>query len=637
MCGITGLSLSHPMDWAERRIAEMTSSIRHRGPDSDGHFANTAKTAWLGFRRLAIRDLDPRANQPMISASGRTVVVFNGEIYNIDELTAKFLPGVTLRTTGDTEVFLEAFERHGLKIFAECNGMFGAAFLDIASGRLTLVRDRMGKKPLFLFEGNDFIAFGSELRTLRPFGLEPDPEQLPYYFHFGWFPAPLTFFKKTTQVRPGESVTIANGRIESRHKYHDFTDWAWGTKTETEVGVDGLNELDALVADAVKRRTLSDVPIGAFLSGGIDSSLVAAYLQATGHRDLPMFTVAISDKNEAPYAAEIARQLDLSHTILPFDSDSLLSSFNQFHDTYEQPYTDSSGLPSMLLCKAVKQHVTVALCGDGGDEFFGGYQRYDWFQQALRAQQIPSVARALLGRIAPLVDRRRGMRIQRLLETRDEAGLYATIINSWTCPQTLPLTSDLNRNTAAPEQLVRDLFARMKCDSRSKAACFDATYYIPEDLQVKLDRASMQVALEVRSPLLDVRVARWGAELVPSVKYRSGPKSVLRDLLARHVPRPLFERQKQGFSIPLRTWLRGPLRDTVHETLNQRVIRESGWLDTNQVDLIEARFQQGNDEYATPLWSLFVLAHNLLRSAAAQVINISDCSPDLLSKSNRAA
>lgn len=637
MCGITGLSLSHPTEWAERRIVEMTSSIRHRGPDSDGHFANETQTAWLGFRRLAIRDLDPRANQPMISASGRTAVVFNGEIYNIDELTSKFLPGVTLRTTGDTEVFLEAFERHGSKIFSECNGMFGAAFLDVASGRLTLVRDRMGKKPLFLFEGNDFIAFGSELRTLRPFGLEPDPEQLPYYFHFGWFPAPLTFFKKTTQVRPGESVVIVNGQIVSRHKYHDFTDWAWGTKTEADVGADGLNELDVLVADAVKRRTLSDVPIGAFLSGGIDSSLVAAYLQATGHRDLPMFTVAISEKNEAPYAAEIARHLDLSHTILPFDSDRLLNLFDRFHDTYEQPYTDSSGLPSMLLCNAVKQHVTVALCGDGGDEFFGGYQRYDWLRQAIRGQQIPSVARTLIGRIAPLVDRKRGLRIQRLLETRDEAGLYATIINSWTCPQSLPLTSGLSRNATAPEELVRDLFSRMNCDSLSKAACFDATYYIPEDLQVKLDRASMQVALEVRSPLLDARVARWGAELAPSIKFRSGPKSVLRDLLERHVPRALFERQKQGFSIPLRTWLRGPLRDTIHETLNQRVVRECGWLDTDQVHSIEARFQQGNDEYATPLWSLFVLAHNLQRNVITQSKKRSDVSPGLLSKANRAA
>ncbi len=637
MCGITGLSLSHPTDWAERRITEMTSSIRHRGPDSDGHFANAAQTTWLGFRRLAIRDLDPRANQPMVSASGRTAVVFNGEIYNVDELTAKFLPGVSLRTTGDTEVFLEAFERHGATIFSECNGMFAAAFLDVASGRLTLVRDRMGKKPLFLFEGNDFLAFGSELRTLRSFGLEPDPEQLPFFFHFGWFPAPLTFFKKTTQVRPGESVVIANGHVVSRQKYHDFTDWAWGTKGDVEIGADGLNELDALLADAVKRRTLSDVPIGAFLSGGIDSSLVAAYLQATGHRDLPMFTVAISNKNEAPYATAIAQHLNLSHTILPFDSDQLLKSLEEFHDTYEQPYTDSSGLPSMLLCQAVKQHVTVALCGDGGDEFFGGYQRYDWFRQALRGQQIPSIARALLGRIAPWVDRRRGLRIQRLLETRDAAGLYATIINSWTCSEPLPLSAELNRNASAPEQLVRDLFARMKCDALSKAACFDATYYIPEDLQVKLDRASMQVALEVRSPLLDARVARWGAELSPSVKFQSGPKSVLRNLLARHVPRPLFERQKQGFSIPLRTWLRGPLRDTVHEMLHQRAVRECGWLDTARMDLIETRFQRGDDEYAAPLWSLFVLAHNLQRNAATQTTTITNRNSNLLPKINRAA
>ncbi len=637
MCGITGLSLSHPTEWAESRIAEMTASIRHRGPDSDGHFTNTAKTTWLGFRRLAIRDLDPRANQPMVSASGHTAVVFNGEIYNIDELTAKFLPGVSLRTTGDTEVFLEAFERHGTQIFGECNGMFAAAFLDVASGRLTLVRDRMGKKPLFLFEGGDFLAFGSELRTLRSFGLEPDPEQLPYYFHFGWFPAPLTFFKNTTQVRPGESVVIANGRIVSRQKYHDFTDWAWGTKSAAEVGVDGLNELDDLVADAVKRRTLSDVPIGAFLSGGVDSSLVAAYLRATGHRDLPMFTVAISDKNEAPYAAAIARHLDLSHTILPFDSDQLLKSLDLFHDTYEQPYTDSSGLPSMLLCNAVKQHVTVTLCGDGGDEFFGGYQRYDWLRQALLGQQVPSIARALLGKIAPLVDRRRGLRIQRLLETRDEAGLYATIINSWACREAVPLSAELNRNASAPEQLVRDLFGHLKCDARSKAACFDATYYIPEDLQVKLDRASMQVALEVRSPLLDARVARWGAELSPSVKFQNGPKSVLRDLLARHVPRTLFERQKQGFSIPLRSWLRGPLRNTVHETLHQRAVRECGWLDLKRVDAIEAQFQRGDDEYAAPLWSLFVLAHNLQRNAATQTAKMTDRSFDQVPKMNRAA
>ncbi len=613
MCGITGLSLAQPTAWAERRLAAMTASIRHRGPDSDGRFADLRGTTWLGFRRLAIRDLDPRANQPMVSASGRTAIAFNGEIYNTDELTARFLGGFSLRTTGDTEVFLEAFERHGSAVFSECNGMFAAAFLDTHSGRLTLVRDRMGKKPLFLHEGPDCVAFGSELRALRPFGLEPDPQQLPYFFRWGYFPAPRTFFRRTTQVRPGEFVEVAGGRILARRQYHDFADWAWGTQHELDI-----EALDRLVADAVARRTLSDVPIGAFLSGGIDSSLVAAYLQKTGHGDLPMFTVAISDKNEAPHAAAIARHLGLRHTSLPFDADRLLGLREAFFESYEQPYSDSSGLPSLLLCEAVQKHVTVALCGDGGDEFFGGYQRYDWFRQALLGQRIPSLARTWLRRLAPWIDRRRGLRLQRLLETRDEAGLYATLIDGWTCGGPLPLAGIPGADADAPEQLIRDLFARLRCDPLSKAACFDATYYIPEDLQVKLDRASMRVSLEVRSPLLDIRVARYGAELASSIKYRNGLKSVLKELLARHVPRPLFERPKQGFSIPVHSWLRGPLRDTIHETLRQRHLRECGWLDPERVAAIETQFQRGQDEFAVPLWSLFVLGHTLRRHAEAQ-------------------
>lgn len=606
MCGIAGLSLAHPVDWAERSIADMTASLTHRGPDSGGHLSTPAGTTWLGFRRLAIRDLDQRASQPMVSASGRTAVVFNGEIYNVDELSSRFLPGILTRTTSDTEVFLEAFERHGPRIFAECNGMFAAAFLDIETGRLTLVRDRMGKKPLFLYEGRDFLAFGSELRALRPYGLEPDPEQLPFFFHLGYFPAPRTFFKKTTQVQPGEVMEVSSGQIISRRKYHDFAEWAWGTKLEVD-----LDSLDELLADAVQRRTLSDVPVGAFLSGGIDSSLVAAYLKATGHSQLPLFTVAIDGQNEAPYARTVAQHLDLSQTVLPFDSHLLLDLMPGFHDTYEQPTLDSSGLPSMLLCQSVRQHVTVALSGDGGDEFFGGYQRYAWFRQALRAQQVPSIARQLLGRLAPRVNRRRGLRVQRLLETRDEAGLYATIIDAWTASLPTPLSPELGRHSQAPQQLVRDLFARLHCDPLSKAACFDATCYIPDDLQVKMDRASMRVALEVRSPLLDHRVARVGAELAPSAKFRNGLKSVLRDLLARRVPRPLFERPKQGFAIPLRAWLRGPLRGAVHDALNRQVVRECGWLDTARIDAIESGFLRGQDEFATSLWSIFVLARQL--------------------------
>lgn len=371
MCGIAGLALRHPAPWAGGIVADMTDAIAHRGPDSDGHLASPDQRVWLGFRRLAIRDLDPRANQPMLSASGRTAIIFNGEIYNSAELTAKHCRDVQLRTTGDTEVFLEAFERIGSAIFEQANGMFAAAFLDLSSGELTLVRDRFGKKPLFLHETPDGLAFGSELRTFRSFGLQPDPNSLPLYLHFGYFPSPHTFFRDTTQVCPGEFVIVHRGEIRRRQKFFDVTQWAWGQH-------DSANQaaLQPILSDAVSIRTLSDVPVGGFLSGGIDSSLVAALLKSTGRSDLPMFTVSFRDgvADESPFAAEIAKHLGLSHQILPLEESRLPELIDDYLDCYEQPYADSSGLPSMLLCEAVKQHVSVALCGDGGDEFFGGYR-----------------------------------------------------------------------------------------------------------------------------------------------------------------------------------------------------------------------------------------------------------------------
>ena len=616
MCGIAGLALRHSAPWASSFIAEMTDAIAHRGPDSDGHLASPDQRVWLGFRRLAIRDLDPRANQPMVSASGRTAVIFNGEIYNSAELAAKHCLELKLRTTGDTEVFLESFEQIGPAIFEQANGMFAAAFLDLISGEVTLARDRFGKKPLFLHESSDGLAFGSELRTFRSFGLQPDPNSLPFYLHFGYFPSPHTFYRDTTQVCPGEFVVVRRGKIVRRQRYFDVTQWDWGQGSNGPQGV-GLSKL---LADAVSIRTLSDVPIGGFLSGGIDSSLVAALLRKTGRDDLPMFTVSFGDNsaNEAPFAAEIAKHLGLSHQILPLDESRLPELIDDYLDCYEQPYADSSGLPSMLLCEAVKEHVTVALCGDGGDEFFGGYSRYDWFRRALLAQRVPHVARSLLGHLLPTLDRRRGLRLQKLLEARDAAGLYTQLIGGSAFASASELLCDVpaaRENRA--EQLVRDLFARVPADPLSQAACFDAAYYIPDDLQVKMDRASMRVSLEVRSPLLDYRVARFGAELATSTKFRNGPKTILRDSLARMMPRRLFERPKHGFSVPLRAWLSGPLRDVVHEAFRQRSVTECGWLNSATLLRLERDYHAGRTELSTMIWLLFVLARSVDRSASS--------------------
>ena len=615
MCGIAGFALRQPAPWGKPIVTDMTDAIAHRGPDSDGHLSSPDQRVWLGFRRLAIRDLDPRANQPMLSASGRTAIIFNGEIYNSAELAAKHCRAHTLRTTGDTEVFLEAFERSGSAIFEQANGMFAAAFLDLPSGEVTLVRDRMGKKPLFLHETPSGFAFGSELRAFRRFGLQPDPSSLPLYLHFGYFPSPHTFFRNTTQVRPGEFVVLQRGEIRRRKKYFDVTQWAWGRGSTDPQGV-GLQNV---LADAVSIRTLSDVPIGGFLSGGIDSSLVAALLKSTGRSDLPMFTVSFRDgsADEAPFAAEIAKHLGLSHRILSLDERRLPEMIDDYLDCYEQPYADSSGLPSMLLCEAVKEHVTVALCGDGGDEFFGGYSRYGWLRRALQAQRVPRLARSFLGRMLPLLDPQRGLRLQRLLETRDAAGLYTQLIGGSTFASPGDLLCDVSATADnSAEQLVRDLFARVPADPLSQAACFDAAYYIPDDLQVKMDRASMRVALEVRSPLLDHRVARFGAELATRTKFGHGPKTILRDALARFVPRRLFERPKHGFSVPMRSWLSGPLRGVLQEAFRQRSVVECGWLNSATLLRLERDYHAGRTELSAMLWLLFVLARFVDRTAA---------------------
>lgn len=621
MCGIVGLALRNPAPRGEGIVIDMTDAIAHRGPDSDGHLSSPDQRVWLGFRRLAIRDLDPRANQPMVSASGRTAVIFNGEIYNSTELAAKHCRDVQLRTTGDTEVFLEAFERVGSAIFEQANGMFAAAFLDLTSGELTLVRDRFGKKPLFLHETPDGLAFGSELRTFRRFGLQPDPSSLPFYLHFGYFPSPHTFFRGTTQVRPGEFVVVHRGEICRRQKYFDVTQWSWGQESTGPRGT----ELQEVLADAVAVRTLSDVPIGGFLSGGIDSSLVAALLKTTGRSDLPMFTVSFRNDaaDESPFAAEIAKHLGLSHQTLPLDESRLPDLIDDYLDCYEQPYADSSGLPSMLLCAAVKQHVTVALCGDGGDEFFGGYSRYEWFRRALLAQRVPHLARSLVGRLLPTLDQRRGLRLRQLLEARDPAGLYAQLIGGSAFASASELLCDVPLAHENPaEQLVRDLFARVPADPLSQAACFDAAYYIPDDLQVKMDRASMRASLEVRSPLLDHRVARFGAELTTRTKFRDGQKTILRDALSRFVPRRMFERPKHGFSVPLRAWLSGPLREVVHEAFRQRSVVDCGWLNSATLLRLERDYHAGRTELSTMIWLLFVLARCVDRAASASVHQI---------------
>jgi len=629
MCGIVGLSLTSNSPSAEPIVRAMSDRITHRGPDSDGYLSCKQGRAHVGFRRLAIRDLNPRANQPMVSASGRCAIVFNGEVYNSDALAAKYLSDRQLATSGDTEVVLEILEQQYLEqgrhdVLAELNGMFALAFVELESGQVTLVRDRMGKKPLYLYEEvqseNSVVAFASELRSLKPFGLKADPRHAALYFHFGYFPSPYTFYENTTQVCPGEVVVLHEGRIESRFHYHEFTQHNWSS---SELALDELGER---FADSIRLRKLSDVPLGAFLSGGIDSGLVAAYLSKHSNEQnsspTPTFTVAFADRahDEAQDAAETAKQLGLPHQVIEIEEGDLEQLAMDYLDCYEQPYADTSGLVTMLLCRAVKEQVTVALSGDGGDEFFGGYARYDWFRKALHAQRFPSFARNAVGAGLSMVDRRRGPRLARWLQAKDPAALYSEIKRTWnSCPFNEVLDSDVasSKNSVAPEDMVRDVFDRTHFDSRSsreplaQAACFDATYYIPDDLQVKLDRASMQVALEVRCPLLDYRIANLGIRLNTRTKYALGLKGTLKQLLGQHVPPAILNRPKHGFNVPLARWLKGPMKQCVSDHLNSKHIQESGWLNAEKLRETWSEFSHGKTQHALSVWMAFNLSEHL--------------------------
>jgi len=612
MCGFAGLQR---IDIGQAECLDggtMAESLAHRGPDAAGTWRCPDGKFELGFRRLAIRDLDPRANQPMVSASGRTVLVFNGEIYNTEELVARFCPGVALRTTSDSEVLLEAFDRCGPDVLDEINGMFAAVFYCIESGTAWLARDAAGKKPLYLYQATGYVAFASELRAFTGLPLHPDPSRVPFFLHFGYIPAPDTFYRDVSQLRPGERVQLREGRVVARHRFHDPLSWSWGSQPSVD-----LEEIQELVDDAVVRRTVSDVPVGTFLSGGVDSSLVAASLASAGRGDLPSFTVSFDDPrfNEGPQAAAVAAQLGLPHHDIRVRLDQLPGLVDDYLDCYEQPYADTSGLPTMLLCREVRQHVRVALCGDGGDECFGGYARYGWFRRALAAGRWPGVFRAVAGCLARGCDRRRGNRIARWLERRDAAGLYAEILRGWHATSLAQLIPDVAGADEAPVQLVRDVFGRVDADPLSQAAAFDVAHYIPDDLQVKVDRASMRYGLEVRCPLLDRRVMSFGARLSTSVRMAGGPKSVLRNVLARRVPRQLFERPKSGFDVPLNEWLSGPLRERVSDALRARAFRECGWLEMRTVRKVEQAFLRGHAEHAGGIWKLFLLSEMLQRAS----------------------
>lgn len=636
MCGLVGLWRQGGQDddaSLRSLVSGMADAIAHRGPDDQGIWSDAEAQLSLGHRRLAIVDLSSAGHQPMHSHDGRFVIVFNGEIYNFKALRQELgALGVNFRSSSDTEVMLAGFSVWGVRKTVErLAGMFAFALWDQVQRCLHLCRDRLGKKPLYVMRDGAGLAFASELKAFwRLPGFKPDlsPEAVEGFFRFGYVAENLCIFENCFKVQPGELVTVGAGFSLQRERYWSLADVAVAGQrariTDMQEAKQGL--LDVL-RGATRERMVADVPLGAFLSGGIDSGLVVALMQEAGQGRTRTFSIGFeeSSHDEAPVAKAVAAHLGTDHTELYVSQRQAMELVPRLADVFDEPFADASQIPTALLAALTRRHVTVAMTGDGGDEAFGGYVRYRnelgalghlyGMPRALREGMaaslltVPSGAWDGAAKLFPARRRPRFLaskvhKLSRALacSNPDERGrLFLTL---WERGQ--PLNSPPGGRSeewfAAPHDLALPASERMQF--------WEAQHYLPGDLLVKMDRATMASSLEARSPLLDHRVVEFAWRLMPELK--AGPaalKHVLRETLFDYVPRQLVDLPKQGFSVPIGHWMLDELRPFAEEALAYGRENLSAWLDWTCIDSAWKAHVGGTLGYVERLWAVLMFAH----------------------------
>ena len=600
MCGIAGLFDSAARTPDEALKAAATAMIRtlaHRGPDGEGIWTDAASGVGFGHRRLAIIDLSPGGAQPMISAEGRYVVTYNGEIYNFRELRAELESlGHRFRSQSDTEVMLAAFSQWGVEPgIKRLIGMFALALWDARERTLYLVRDRLGIKPLYWAKVGPILLFGSEIKALRAHPAwrgQTDTASLADYLRFAYVPGPATIFAGVQKLQPGHILTFKAGGEPRAHAYWSALDVAHAgvaARREMDDG-DAVERLDSLLRDAVGRRMIADVPLGAFLSGGVDSSTVVALMQAQSARPVKTFTIGFEERDydEATNARAVARHLGADHTELRVTPAEAQAAIPTLADWYDEPFADSSQIPTLLVSRLTRKHVTVSLSGDGGDEAFAGYNRHVsapalWARIAampmpLRRAAACAIAclppklwdkslRLFMGARAPRHAGEQAHKAAGLLDADSPAEMYRRLVTQWRDVSTLIEGAPVSRSPAYDDG------AAAFANALDRMRALDTVTYLPDDVLTKLDRASMAVALEGRVPLIDHRVVEFAWTLPNRMLVRAGQgKWILRQVLDRYVPRALIDRPKTGFSLPVGDWLRGPLRDWAEDLLSERAL-----------------------------------------------------------------
>jgi asparagine synthase (glutamine-hydrolysing) len=638
MCGIVGLirrGADHPT--LKQAVGLMADTLKPRGPDSDGFWCDTNSGIALGHRRLSVVDLSPAGHQPMHSACGRYVLVFNGEIYNWYDMRSELeVAGHApdWRGYSDTEVLLASIVALGLEAtLCRTRGMFALALWDRLEQKLTLARDRIGEKPLYYGLVDEVFVFGSELKALRAhpgarFEIEPGAVSL--MLRYGYVPSPLSIYRGIFKLPPGTLLQVTPDlSICDPKAWWSFATLAQeNAKNSWDLGdYEALEKLESVLGAAIREQIVTDVPLGALLSGGVDSSTVVALMQAHSTRPVSTFTIGFSegDYDEAMHAKAVARHLGTEHTELRVDPEQAREIIPRLPDIYDEPFADSSQIPTVLLCALTQQHVTVCLSGDAGDELFGGYNRYVWAASLWRrlGPVPPWLRRAAAGSLSSLpasfyngafgalssllpswlAFSNPGDKLHKLsnvIGSSSSESLYRELVCQWRGP--LPL-----RGIPDPLTLVADPSQWPALSSfTERMMAVDTLTYLPDDILVKIDRAAMATSLETRVPFLDPRVIDLAWNLPLRQKVRDGQgKWLLRQLLYRHVPKVIVDRPKQGFGVPIEHWLRGPLRDWAEDLLSQTALAADGMLDPAPIRAMWQRHLSGrNVQHA--LWNVLM-------------------------------
>jgi len=612
MCGISSY-ISNKNKLSKQDFIKATCAMNHRGPDAEGYYENEDHTLQLGHKRLAIIDLSPASNQPFFSNCGRYVMVYNGELYNFHDIREQLQ--LKTRTTGDTEVILEAFIKIGPKSFELLNGMFAFVIYDIQEQKVTVCRDRVGIKPIFYYYDGTQLAFSSEIKMLKSlpgFNKQINYQSIPEFLHLGFISEPNTIYKYVHKFPAAAYSTFSVKDVNEDFKLPINTYWKLQDAIQPTTKKDFAStkkELKELLIDSVEKQLVSDVPVGSFLSGGIDSSLITAIASTLKKDKIKTFSIGYDNKkyDESGYALNVAKHLGTEHYAFKLTEDEVEEILSDIIFHYDEPFADASAYPTMIVSKLARKHVTVTLSGDGADELFLGYGMYNWASRL--ANPIVQTFRKPVfwaTQFGNLTYKRGGLLLDypSLSHIRSHIFSQEQYFHSEQDLEHLLLEEKFNFDRINKDVITE----KRELSPKGKQSFWDINYYLKDDLLVKVDRASMKYSLESRVPYLDHRVIEYAVNIDADLRYHKGiSKYILKEILYDYLPKEFFNRPKWGFSIPLPYWLKGRFNYLFDRYLNSTVINKYDILTNLYVQDLKERFLAGEDYLYGRLWTIIIL------------------------------